>query len=86
MTDPFAHKKSPWPRLIIAALILMFIYAALNKMGYIYQWTHGRLGEPRPTQAPAASTSTAAPPSPVKPAESQPKQAEAPAKTAETPK
>jgi hypothetical protein len=85
-TDPFADKKSPWPRLILAAIILLFIYTALNKMGFIYQWTHGRLGEPRPTQAPVAPTAPAAPQSPSNPAASQAKTAEAPAKAAETPK
>src|SRR5260370_40465073 len=86
MTDPFADKKSPWPRLILAAIILLFIYTALNKMGFIYQWTHGRLGEPRPTQAPVAPTAPAAPQSPANPAASQAKPVEAPAKAAESPK
>jgi hypothetical protein len=85
MTDPFAKKKSPWPWLILAAIILMFIYAALNKMGYVYQWTHGRLGEPRATQAPVTPTAPTAAQSPAKPAESAAKSAEAPAK-AETAK
>src|SRR5262245_11109106 len=86
MTDPFADKKSPWPRLILAAIILMFIYVALNKVGLIYRWTHGWIGEPRPNQAPVAQTAPASPQSPAKPAESPAKPAEAPAKPAETPK
>jgi hypothetical protein len=85
MTDPFADKKSPWPRLVLAAIILLFIYAALNKMGFIYQWTHGRLGEPRPTQALVAPTA-AAPQSSANPTVSQAKPAETPAKAAESPK
>src|ERR1051326_1978268 len=66
MTDPFADKKSPWPRLIVVALLLLFAYAILNKMGYIYQWTHGRLGEPRRSPAEAAPKTAAAPEAPAK--------------------
>src|SRR5215475_6962271 len=38
MKDPFADKKSPWPRIVVAALVLLFAYTILNRMGYIYQW------------------------------------------------
>jgi hypothetical protein len=72
-SDPFADKKSPWPKLIVFAVILVFAYCILNKMGYIYDWTNGRLGEPRPVKveqpvkaelpalAPAASPTAPAP-------------------------
>ena len=46
LTDPFAEKKSPWPRIIIALFALCLVYVILNKLGYIYDWTHGRLGAP----------------------------------------
>jgi hypothetical protein len=46
-SDPFADKKSPWPKLVVFAIVLIFAYCLLNKMGYIYDWTNGRLGEPR---------------------------------------
>jgi hypothetical protein len=52
MTDPFADKKSPWPRIVVAALVLLFAYTILNRMGYIYQWTNGRLGERPPGSIP----------------------------------
>src|SRR6266550_1705345 len=42
--DPFAEKKSPWPKLIGFALLLYIIYSILNRLGYVYQWTNGRLG------------------------------------------
>jgi hypothetical protein len=42
--DPFAEKKSPWPKLIGFALGLYILYAILNQLGYVYQWTNGRLG------------------------------------------
>ena len=48
MTDPFAEKKSPWPRLIVFLIVLAIAYAILNRMGFIYDWTRGRLGQPRP--------------------------------------
>ena len=44
LTDPFAEKKSPWPRLIGLALGLYIIYAILNNLGYVHQWTGGRMG------------------------------------------
>jgi hypothetical protein len=76
LTDPFADKKSPWPKVIVAALVLVFVYVILSKMGFIYEWTKGRLGEtPRQSQAenaPKASateTPAKAPEAPAKPAE-----------------
>jgi hypothetical protein len=74
MTDPFADKKSPWPRLIIAAVILLFVYTILSKTGYIYQWTNGRLGERPPgpipifnlQSPPATPESSAKPPEATK--------------------
>ncbi|HEU0039847.1 MAG TPA: hypothetical protein VFR76_11290 [Verrucomicrobiae bacterium] len=42
--DPYAEKKSPWPKLIGFALVLYIIYSILNHLGYVYQWTNGRLG------------------------------------------
>ena len=73
LVDPFAEKKSPWPKLIALAIILVLAYMALSKMGYIYDWTNGRLGTERPTKAekaaPAkasASDATAKPAEPTK--------------------
>lgn len=66
MADPFADKKSPWPRIVVLALILLFAYVILSKMGYIYQWTHGRLGEAPPNQTQNAPKAPAAPESPTK--------------------
>jgi len=65
LADPFAEKKSPWPAIIVLALLLLLAYVTLNKLGYIYEWTNGRLGNPRPVPiekaAPAAPTSPTAP-------------------------
>ncbi len=52
LTDPFAEKKSPWPKVIVFALALYIIYAILNHLGFIYQWTDGRMGvEKKPALA-----------------------------------
>jgi len=45
--DPFQEKKSPWPKLIILVLLLWAAYAILNSMGFIHEWTNGRLGKPK---------------------------------------
>jgi hypothetical protein len=47
LTDPYAEKKSPWPTIIVVVILLWIAYAVLNGMGYIHEWTHGRLGQPR---------------------------------------
>ena len=66
LVDPFAEKKSPWPKLIVVLLLLVVAYLALNRLGYIYDWTNGRLGDPKPVRiekvppAPIAPTETPA--------------------------
>lgn len=44
LMDPFAEKKSPWPKVIGLVLVLYIVYAILNNLGYVYQWTNGRMG------------------------------------------
>jgi hypothetical protein len=48
LRDPYADKKSPWPSLAVVLILLSLVYAALNHMGYVHQWTHGRWGQARP--------------------------------------
>jgi len=48
LIDPYAEKKSPWPKIIIFLIILGIAYAILNKLGYVYEWSNGRLGTPKP--------------------------------------
>ncbi len=74
VVDPFAEKRSPWPRLIAFLIVLAIAYAILNRLGFIYDWTRGRLGQPRPQ--PAQSSSAIA----------QPPPATAPSKPVEAPK
>jgi hypothetical protein len=74
LLDPYADKRSPWPRLIALLIVLLIAYAILNKLGFIYDWTNRRLGDPRPqkVQNPAltpqqAAPATTAPAAPVAP-------------------
>jgi hypothetical protein len=65
LTDPFAEKKSPWPKLIGLAFVLYVAYAVLNTLGYVYQWTNGRLGiEKRPAVSQSAAPADAKAPAP----------------------
>ncbi len=71
LVDPFAEKKSPWPKLIVLLILLALAYVVLDKLGYIYRWTDGNLGHPKkpkveqvappaaPAAAPAAPAETA---------------------------
>ncbi len=67
LTDRFAEKKSAWPKLIGFALALYISYAILNNLGYIHQWTDGRLGieKKRPSVGRLAVSGTNAPPVPT---------------------
>ena len=47
LADPYAEKKSPWPRLIVMAIILYAAYAALDHFGLISTWTDGMIGHKR---------------------------------------
>jgi len=69
LVDPFAEKKSPWPKVIALVILLALVYFALNNMGYIYDWTNGRLGHPRPLKVEKAVPAATAPAeAPAKPA------------------
>jgi len=59
MFDPFAEKKSPWPKVIVVIILLIVAYLVLNKLGYIYEWSNGRMGNPKPV--PVEKISPAAP-------------------------
>ncbi len=74
LRDPYAERKSPWPRLIVFALLLYAAYALLDRRGYIHRWTtHWPFGPfgtqvsvpvdappATPPAAPAASTNSPA--------------------------
>jgi len=61
LVDPFAEKKNPWPKLIVLALVLYLIYALLNHLGFIYDWTGGRMGIQKKKPAVEQSAHPAAP-------------------------
>ena len=37
--DPFGEKRSPWPRLILIAVVIGFVISFMNTMGWIYELT-----------------------------------------------
>jgi hypothetical protein len=69
LADPYAEKKSPWPTLVVLVILLWIAYAVLNKMGYIHEWTQGRLGQPKPVPVEKAqdASTPAAPAAPKAP-------------------
>jgi len=75
LVDPFAEKKSPWPKRIGIIIVLWLIYTALNHMGFIYDWSNGRLGDRRETAPPKAAAPAA--PAPAAAADAAAKPAEA---------
>ncbi len=45
--DKYAEKPSVWPKLLLVAFLLWFVWAFLNdKDGRLYQWTDGKYGKP----------------------------------------
>ncbi len=44
LADPYAEKKSPWPKVIVVLAILAIILWVLNSKGKIYDWTGGFCG------------------------------------------
>jgi hypothetical protein len=67
LVDPFAEKKSPWPKVIVVVILLIVAYLALNKLGYIYEWSNGRIGDQKPAKVEKA------PAVPAPPTEAAPK-------------
>jgi hypothetical protein len=73
LTDRFAEKKSPWPKLIALFLVLYVAYLFCDRGGFINQWTGGRFGTKKvEATAPAKGTPG------EKPGTEAPKPAEAP--------
>lgn len=50
MVDPFAEKKSPWPKIVVVAIILYLAYLFLDRGGFINQWTNGHFGTAKPVK------------------------------------
>jgi hypothetical protein len=64
LEDPYAEKRSPWPRIIVFVVVLAIAYAVFNRFGLIHEWTGGRLGTAAPA---AAAPAPAAPPAQAPP-------------------
>jgi hypothetical protein len=69
LVDPFAEKKSPWPKVLVVVFVLIVAYAVLDKLGFIYEWTNGRLGNRKPTASETIPAAPAPASAPAKPAE-----------------
>ncbi len=69
--DPFAERKSKWPKVLVALFFLWWVYVFLNDHGFIYRWTEGDYGKPpkvaRPKKDAPAATPVAATNAPVAP-------------------
>jgi len=63
LQDPFADKKSPWPKVIVVMLILAGFLYFLSRQGILYKWTSGIIGH-KPAVVHVAPAP--APPVPVK--------------------
>jgi hypothetical protein len=45
--DTYAEKRAVWPRLLIAAFVIWFVWAFLNdSQGRLYRWSDGKCGKP----------------------------------------
>jgi hypothetical protein len=51
LVDPFAEKKSPWPKAIVVVILLLLAFVFVYKKGYLYDWTKGNLGDPKPVKS-----------------------------------
>ncbi len=65
LEDPYADKRSPWPKIVIFLIVLAIAYAALNRFGFIHEWTGGRLGNAAAAAAPTAPAPATAPQAPA---------------------
>ena len=43
LVDPYAPKKSPWPKVIFWLLVLAAVAFGLYKTNYLYEWTGGKI-------------------------------------------
>jgi hypothetical protein len=45
LEDPFADKKSRWPKILVLIGVLLAPLYVLNRQGLIYEWTAGIIGK-----------------------------------------
>lgn len=68
-SDQFAEPPAFWPKLVLGAVILGFLYSLLNHFGQVHQWSGGKLGDPYDANRPGLldvvkPADTNAPPAP----------------------
>jgi hypothetical protein len=63
LQDPFADKKSPWPKVIVLLFVIAGITYFLSLQGFLYKWTSGLIGH-KPASVHVAPAPT--PPAPGK--------------------
>ncbi len=59
LEDPFAEKKSPWPKIIVILIVLFVAWKVLDDRGLIHKWTGGSVGK-KVEQKAAAETNVVA--------------------------
>ena len=62
LVDPFAEKKSAWPKVILLIILLSIAYSLLDNKGLVYEWTRGWLGTAPTKQSVEKTTDAKAPP------------------------
>jgi Ca2+-binding EF-hand superfamily protein len=55
--DPYAEKKSIWPKIIVSVLLVYLLYIGSNHFGYVYKWTGGNIGTNKESMQSANSES-----------------------------
>jgi len=45
LEDPFADKKSPWPKILVLIAILLALLYIVNQTGLLHDWTRGIIGK-----------------------------------------
>lgn len=65
LADPYAEKKSPWPKVIVVLAVLAIALWVLNSKGKIYEWTGGRCGHQVVVESPVVGEPPAGDPPPV---------------------
>jgi len=50
LVDPYAEKPSPWPKVIALLVVVLLALYYLNRLGKLYEWTGGLVGQRVETQ------------------------------------
>ncbi len=64
LEDPYAEKKSPWPKVIVLLIVIAAVLFFLNGRGLLYNWTCGIIGTKPAVTAPVKGGEAPAMPAP----------------------